>query len=68
MEDTKSTPSQVSIQNSPNQPWKQVWQKQAAPQVKTHTISYGFQKGKKMVVQGSAGNGVLEIIYDTESK
>lgn len=34
-------------------------------QTREHTISYGYRKGTKMIVEGSAGHGNMTIVYDT---
>ena len=63
---TPQSTQQCKPKTEPAQPWRDagIWPHQNA-QVKEHSITYGFRKGTKMSVEGSAGSGKMTIVYDT---
>ncbi|WPB07570.1 uncharacterized protein RHO25_012231 [Cercospora beticola] len=59
----QTQPSTHSVQQ--DQPWRAVWPADKNAKLSEHVITYGARKGCRMIVDGSAGNAPLKIVYDT---
>lgn len=62
----QATKQTTSVQSSGAQPWRAAWPQSKDMATREHVISYGFHKGTKMQVNGSAGHAKMTIVYDTE--
>jgi len=67
-QNTASTPVVGAISAQP-QPWRAVWPAKEQPTLTSQqSVLYGYQKGAKMMTQGSAGEMNMSIVYDTGSR
>lgn len=61
----QTTQQSKTSKSTEAQPWRAAWPENDMA-TKQHVISYGFLKGTKMHVNGSAGHAKMTIVYDTE--